>query len=161
MIVWNGGWLSFFCFFLGVVIAVFLSIEEMDSVLSLSHQWACGNLKLWRFKAYGINDLSMRFQFWSMYEASRVAILLRGSSVRVCLVVLNQGCCSCDTTYLVGCCDLMLTQPWIKVMYCSLLWLTLHIRAGTNISYLSIPGKVTNGRRYISLFFPFFKLFVV
>ena len=35
----------------------------------------------------------MRFQFWSMSEDSRVEILLRGSSVRVCLVVLNQGCC--------------------------------------------------------------------
>ena len=35
----------------------------------------------------------MRFQFWSMSEDSRVGILLRGSSVRVCLVVLNQGCC--------------------------------------------------------------------
>ena len=35
----------------------------------------------------------MRFQFWSMPEDSRVEILLRGSSVRVCLVVLNQGCC--------------------------------------------------------------------
>ena len=140
----------FVFFFSGVVIAVFLSIEEMGSVLSLSHQWACGNLKLWRFKAYGINDLSMRFQFWSMYEASRVAILLRGSSVRVCLVVLNQGCCSCDTTYLVGCCDLMLTQPWIKVMYCSLLWLTLHIREGINILHLSTVGIVAHGRYCIS-----------
>ena len=36
----------------------------------------------------------MRFQFWSMSEDSRVEILLRGSSVRVCLVVLYQGCCS-------------------------------------------------------------------
>ena len=42
----------FFCFFfvvvffVGVVIAVFLSIEEMDSVLSLQHHWAWGNLKL-------------------------------------------------------------------------------------------------------------------
>ena len=41
-----------------------------------------------------------------------------------------------------GCCDLMLIQPWIKVMYCSLLWLTLHIRVGINISHLSIPGIV-------------------
>ena len=92
----------------------------------------------------------MRFQFWSMSEGSRVGILLRGSSVQVCLVVLNQGCCGCDTTYLIGCCDLMLTQPWIKVMYCSLLWLTLHIRAGINISHLSIPGIVAHGRCYIS-----------
>ena len=35
----------------------------------------------------------MRFQFWSMSENSRVEILLRSSSVRVCLVVLNQECC--------------------------------------------------------------------
>ena len=28
-----------------------------------------------------------------MSEDSRVRILLRGSAVRVCLVVLNQGCC--------------------------------------------------------------------
>ena len=36
----------------------------------------------------------MRFQFWSMSEDSRVGILLRGSFVWVCLVVLNEGCCS-------------------------------------------------------------------
>ena len=35
----------------------------------------------------------MRFQFWNMSEDSRIGILLRGSSARVCLVVLNQGCC--------------------------------------------------------------------
>ena len=35
----------------------------------------------------------MRFQFWSMSEDSRVGILFRGSSIQVCLVVLNQGCC--------------------------------------------------------------------
>ena len=55
-----------------------------------------------------------------------------------------------NTIYLIGCCDLMLMQPWIKVMYCSLLWLTLHIRAGINISHLSIPGIVAHGRCYIS-----------
>ena len=43
----------------------------------------------------------------------------------------------------------MLIQPWIKVIYCSLLWLTLHIRAGINISHLSIPG-IAHGRCYIS-----------
>ena len=41
-------------------------------------------------------------------------------------------------------------QPWIKVMYCSLLWLTLHIRVGINISHLSIAGIVAHGRCYIS-----------
>ena len=35
----------------------------------------------------------MRFQFWSMSENSRVGISLRGSSIRVCFVVLNQGQC--------------------------------------------------------------------
>ena len=35
----------------------------------------------------------MRFQFWSMSGDSRVGILLWGSSVRVYLVVLYQGCC--------------------------------------------------------------------
>ena len=42
-------------------------------------------------------------------------------------------------------------------MYCSLLWLTLHIRAGINISHLSIPGIVFHDRCYIShCFFLFF-----
>ena len=44
----------------------------------------------------------------------------------------------------------MLIQPWIKVMYCSVLWLTLYIRARINISHLSIPGIVDHGRCYIS-----------
>ena len=35
-------------------------------------------------------------------------------------------------------------------MYYSLLWLTLHIRMGINISHLSIPGIVAHGRCYIS-----------
>ena len=36
----------------------------------------------------------MRFYFWSMSDDSRVGILLRNPyiSIRVCLVVLNQGC---------------------------------------------------------------------
>ena len=55
-----------------------------------------------------------------------------------------------NTTCLIGCCDLMLIQSWIKVIYCSLLWLALHIRAGINISNLSIPGIVAHGRCYIS-----------
>ena len=50
----------------------------------------------------------------------------------------------------------MLKQPSVKVMYCSLLLLTLHIRAGINISHLFIPGIVAHGRRYIShCFFSF------
>ena len=35
-------------------------------------------------------------------------------------------------------------------MYCSLLWLKLHIRVGINISHLSIPRIVAHGRCYIS-----------
>ena len=86
----------------------------------------------------------MLFHFWSMSEDFRVGILLTGSSIRVCLVVLNQGCC-----------DLMVILPWIKVMYCSSLWLILHIRRGINISHLSIPGIVAHGRCYISHCFLF------
>ena len=52
-------------------------------------------------------------------------------------------------------CDLMLIQPWIKVMYCSLFWLTLHIRTGIRISHVSIPRIVAQGRCYIPLFFFF------
>ena len=55
-----------------------------------------------------------------------------------------------NTTYLIGCCDLMLMQAWIKVIYCSLLCLTLHITAVINISHLSIPGTAAHGRCYIS-----------
>ena len=44
-----------------------------------------------RTKADGIDYLSMRFQFWSISENSRVEILLRSSSVRICLVVLNRS----------------------------------------------------------------------
>ena len=54
-----------------------------------------------------------------------------------------------NTTYLIGCCDLMLIQTWIKFMYCSFA-LPLHIRVGINISHLSIPGIVAHGRCYIS-----------
>ena len=78
-------------FFLGMVIAV--CIEEMDSVLSLEHQWAWGNLKLLRTKTDGTDYLSIRFQFWSMSEDSGIGILLRGPSVQVHLVISNQGCC--------------------------------------------------------------------
>ena len=62
-----------------------------------------------------------------------------------------------NITYLIGCCDLMLIQPWIKVMYWPLLWLTLHIRAGISISQLSISGIVSKRRCYIShCFFNYF-----
>ena len=52
-----------------------------------------------------------------MSEDSSFGILLRGSSIRVCLVFLNHWCCGLvNTTYLTGWCDLTLMQPWIKVM---------------------------------------------
>ena len=35
----------------------------------------------------------MRFQFWACLRIPESGILLRVSSVRVCLVVLYQGCC--------------------------------------------------------------------
>ena len=82
----------------------------------------------------------MSFQFWSMSEDSSVGILLRGSSIWVCLVILNQGCCSIGQYNL---CSLML-------MYCLLPWLTLHIRARITISHLTITGIVAHGKCYIS-----------
>ena len=57
-----------------------------------------------------------------------------------------------NTTYHVGCCNLMLIQPWIEVMYFSLLWLILNIRMGISISHLSIAGIVAHGRCFLSLF---------
>ena len=41
-------------------------------------------------------------------------------------------------------------------MYCSLTWLTLHIRVGISISHLSILGIVAYGRCYIFHCFYFF-----
>ena len=66
-----------------------------------------------------------------------------------------------NITYLIGYCDLMLIQPWIKVMYYSLLWLTLHIRAGINISHLSIPGIVVHAKCYTSHCFWYFFSFLL
>ena len=66
-----------------------------------------------------------------------------------------------NTAYLMGCCNLMLIQPRIKFVYCSLLWLTLNIRAEISISHLSIPGIVADGRCYISHCFCFFFLAIV
>ena len=43
-----------------------------------------GSLKLYQAKADWIDYISMRFQFWSMPENSRVGIPLKGSSVGVC-----------------------------------------------------------------------------
>ena len=77
--------------FAGVVVIFFLNIVEMDLAISLEHQWAWRNLTLWQTKGDGIDYLLMRFQLWSMFEYSRVVLLSRGSSIRQCLVLLNQG----------------------------------------------------------------------
>ena len=53
-------------------------------------------------------------------------------------------------SYLIGLCDLMLIQPWNKVMCCSLISLKLHIRVRTSIPHLSIPGIVAHVRCYMS-----------
>ena len=101
-----------------------------------------------------------------MYEDSRVEILLRGSSVRVCLVVLNQGCCSSGQYNLP---DRMLRLDANTTLNQSyVLFITL-----VNITYQSgdqyipsiLPGIVSHGRCYISHCFVLcvgvFLLFVV
>ena len=86
MIAWDGEKTRFL-----KVITIFFNIEEMDSVLSLSHQWAWRNRKLKRIKTDGIDYPLMRFQFWNMFEDPELG--LKGSSLWVYLVVVNQGCC--------------------------------------------------------------------
>ena len=86
MIAWDGEETRFL-----KVITIFFNIEEMDSVLSLSHQWAWRNRKLKRIKTDGIDYPLMRFQFWNMFEDPELG--LKGSSLWVYLVVVNQGCC--------------------------------------------------------------------
>ena len=85
-----------------------------------------------------------------MSEDSRVEILLRGSSVRVCLVVLYQGCCGSGQYNLP---DRMLpldANTTLNQSYVLFITLTLYIRAGINISHLSIPEIVAHGRCYKS-----------
>ena len=65
----------------------------MDIVLSMSRQWVWGNYKLKQAKADGIDYPLIRFQFWSMFGDSRIGISLKGSSVWLYFVVVNQGCC--------------------------------------------------------------------
>ena len=45
-----------------------------------------------RTKSDGVMYPSMGFQFYSISDDSKNWISLKGSYVRVCLVVLNQGC---------------------------------------------------------------------
>ena len=95
-----------------------------------------------------------------MPEDSRSGILLRGSSVRVCLVVLYQGCCGSGQYNLP---DRMLrldantTLNQSYVLFITLV--NIHIRAGINISHLSIRGIVAHGRCYISDCFVFCAFF--
>ena len=49
-------------------------------------------VKTWVSLGFMCSNLSMKFQFTSMSEDSRGGVLLRCSSVRLCLIVLNQGC---------------------------------------------------------------------
>lgn len=86
MIAWDGEETRFL-----KVITIFFNIEEMDSVFSLSHQWAWRNRKLKWIKTDGIDYPLMRFQFWNMFEDPELG--LKGSSLWVYLVVVNQGCC--------------------------------------------------------------------
>ena len=65
----------------------------MDIVLSMSRQWVWANYKLKQTKADGIDYPLIRFQFWSMFGDSRIGISLKGSSVWLYFVVVNQGCC--------------------------------------------------------------------
>ena len=86
-----------------------------------------------------------------MSEYSKTGILFRGSSVRVCLVVLNQGCCSSGQYNLTDRMLLLDAHRALNQSYVlSLPWLTLHIRAGISIFHLSIPGIVAHVRYYIS-----------
>ena len=155
MIAWDGEETRFL-----KVITIFFNIEEMDSVLSLSHQWAWRNRKLKRIKTDGIDYPLMRFQFWNMFEDPELG--LKGSSLWVYLVVVNQGCCRSSQYILL---DSMLwldanIQPWIKFMYYLLLLLAWHTRVGISISHLSIPGILVHGMCYIYHFFFFRSLFL-
>ena len=155
MIAWDGEETRFL-----KVITIFFNIEEMDSVLSLSHQWAWRNRKLKWIKTDGIDYPLMRFQFWNMFEDPELG--LKGSSLWVYLVVVNQGCCRSSQYILL---DSMLwldanIQPWIKFMYYLLLLLAWHTRVGISISHLSIPGILVHGMCYIYLFFFFRSLFL-
>ena len=96
-----------------------------------------------------------------MSEDSRVGILLRGSPVRVCLVVLYQGCCSSGQYNLP---DRMLpldantTLNQSYALFITLFNITYQSRV--NISHLSIPGIVGHGSHYISHSFVFFVCFL-
>ena len=101
-IVRDGGWLNLFAFFSLFVCFLLLLLFFLrggNRCLPWDRRWI-------QSSHYNTSELgetlsynwlkqmgSIIFQFWSMSKDSRIWILLRGSSVRVCLVVLNQGCC--------------------------------------------------------------------
>ena len=102
----------------------------------------------------------MRFQFWSMFEDSRVEIL-RGSSVRVCLVVLYQACCSssqCNLPDKMLRLDASTTLNQSYVLFITLINIPYHNREQylpSIHSWDSSPWQVL----YIPLFFLFFVFF--
>ena len=87
MIVWDGGWLTFFSLS-GDNRRLPQHRRDGFSPITITPN-GVGKPKLQWTKADEIDYHSMRFQFWSMSEDSRVGILLRDSSV-----LSNQGCCS-------------------------------------------------------------------
>ena len=93
----------------------------------------------------------MRFSFWNMSEDSGVGILLRRSSVWVCLVVLGQGCCGSSQYNLPGRMLRLHTNTTLNQSY--VLFITLvniTCQSGDQYPHLSIPGIVAHGRCYIS-----------
>ena len=111
----------------------------------------------------------MRFQSWSMCDDSRVGILLRGSSVRECLVVLNQGCCGSSQYNLT---DMMLRLDANTTLNKSyLLFITLinntYQRGDQHLSiYLSIYLSIGSIHSLDSgpcqvLFVPLFPIFIL
>ena len=95
-----------------------------------------------------------------MSKDSRFEILLTGSSVWVCLVVSYQGRCGSSQCNLP---DRMLQLDGNTTLNQNyVLWLTLLIRAGMNISHLFVSGILAHGRWYIShCFFLYFFLSAV
>ena len=101
-------------------------------------QWGLNSGACLRIPELGFHWGVLLFEYAKLFSTRDVAVLV-------------------NTIYMIGCCDLMLMQPWTKVMYCSLLWVTWQIRAGISISHLSTSGIVVHGRSYVChCFFIFF-----
>ena len=104
------GFCLFFSFncFVEVITIVFLAIKQMDSVLSLQQQGTGENLKLWRTKIDGIDQLSVRYQVWSVSRDSRVATFH--------YFVLCKGCCGTQYNLPERMLRHGLIQSWTKVI---------------------------------------------